>query len=308
MTYFKSLLAAAAVSTLAVGCIKTDAPSEVSRAIPTSDQVQIKLPAGQNRSVGQLSDYYVTTRSVTATLNGGSAWVLVLIHSIVQLPPTSVTGNIYTWGPGSSALDPADYRLDVTANADGTFDYVLSGQPKTDPSVGFLMLITGHADPTAGEDLGTGNFDISFDNIHTVDPIDNPTAQGDVVVDYNLATHHLGLSLAALAIDGTPETASYAYDESPDGSGDMTFDIHANVGGTAALEEVTMRSRWLATGEGRGDARITGGDLGSDQAIASECWSTTFLETYYTDNQNFQPTMGDLSSCAFADQDLPPAN
>jgi hypothetical protein len=306
MTYFKSLLTAAAATTLAVGCVKTDAPSEVSRAIPTSDQVAIKLPAGQNRDVGQLADYYVTTRGVTATLNGGSAWVLILLHAIVEQPPTSVSGDVYTWGPGSQALDPADYRLDVTANADGTYDYVLSGQSKVAPA-GFLPLISGHADPTPGDDLGNGNFDMAFDNMHTVDPIDNPNARGDVKVDYDLAAHHLGLTLTSVDINGSPVTASYAYDEDATGGGDMTFDVDANIGGTAALEEMTMRSRWLATGEGRGDARITGGDIGTDLVIASECWSSMFIETFYTDNQNFQPTAGDPTSCAFADQDLPPA-
>ena len=74
----------------------------------------------------------------------------------------------------------------------------------------------------------------------------------------------------------------------------MTFDVQANVGGTALLENVTIRSRWLATGAGRGDARITGGDLGTQQAIASECWNTLFRRSsYYTDNVNFHPTEGD---------------
>ncbi len=309
MTFFKSLVAASAL-TLAVGCITQDPPSALSTAIPTSDDVAIKLPSTQSNhvsdAVGQLADYYVTTRGVTETLNGGTAWTLVLLHAITDTPPTSVSGNVYTWGPGSQALDPATYRLDVTANTDGTFDYTLSGEPKTNPAIGFLTLISGHAMPGAGPGLGNGNFDISFDNIHTADPIDNPSAAGTVTVDYDLAARHIGLSLTGVMINNQPETASYTYDASADGAGDMTFQVHESLDGQPALEELTLRSRWLATGAGRGDARIDGGDLGTTEVIASECWSTSFVETFYTDSQNWQPTAGDPSTCAFATQDLPP--
>ncbi len=305
MTYFKSLVAAT-LTTLAVGCVTQDGPSGLSQTIPTSDQVAINLPGGQDRSVGQLADYYVTTRLVTSTLNGGSAWVLVLLHTIVETPPTSVSGNVYTWGPGSSALDPATYQLQVTANADGTFDYVLSGQPKDNLAAGYTNLITGHAVPAASGDPGTGNFDINFDGIHNVDPIDNPNAAGDVQVGYDLGAGHLELALTNVMFNGQPETATYEYDTDANGGGDMTFDIHAELDGTTAIEEMTMRSRWLGDGAGRGDARITGGELGSNEALASECWNTMFIETYYTDNVNFQPTQGDPSTCVFTDQDLPP--
>jgi len=40
---------------------------------------------------------------VTLTFNGGSAWVLILLHAIVEYPVTSVNGNVYTWGPWAAA-------------------------------------------------------------------------------------------------------------------------------------------------------------------------------------------------------------
>src|SRR5258706_3409851 len=146
MKIMKSLLAASCVVSMAVtGCIRKDATptDEIDRAIPTSDQVSIKLP-GQARTVGELAPYYVVTRAVTRTFNGGSAWVLVLIHTIVQYPVTSVHGDTYTWGPWSGALDPAEYKLDVTANVDGTFDYTLSGRAKTVANSTFEAVLDGH--------------------------------------------------------------------------------------------------------------------------------------------------------------------
>lgn len=305
----KSLLAATTAVSLAA-CVQQDAPpAGIDRAIPTADQVSIKFPSGQSRAVGDLANYYVVTRDVTRTFNGGSAWVLVLIHSIVQFPVTSISGDTYTWGPWSGdALDPAVYKLDVTANADGTYDYSLSGRSKSDPTAAFEAVISGHADPTPGELQGNGEFFIDFDASKRVNPVDNGDAKGQVDVHYDLAARHLDLHIMSTDDTGAPVAADYAYDKAEDGGGNMTFDVSANVGGTALDEDVTIRSRWLNNGEGRGDFRIAGGDLGSEQAIGSQCWSSLFLETYYSDNVNFLPTEGDPASCAFATADLPPAH
>ena len=307
----KSLVSAAcALGIAATGCVTQDAPpDQIARAIPTSDQVSIKLPAHsalERPDVGQLATFYVATRGVTTMFNGGSAWVLVLIHTIVQFPVTSVSGNTYTWGPWSgNALDPAIYKLDVSANADGTYDYTLSGHAKSDTTDHFLALITGHSNPGAALGQGNGNFLLDFDASRTVDPVDNANNKGQVAVNYDLKARHLDLTIMSTDANGQAASADYSYDETADGGGQMTFGVEANLGGTAAEENVTLRSRWLATGAGRGDARITGGDLGSAQGIASECWDTTFDRVYYTDNVNLGATEGDPAQCAFADVDLP---
>jgi len=77
-------------------------------------------------------------------------------------------------------------------------------------------------------------------------------------------------------------------------------------GGFEAGHDGLVGGGGQADGAGRGDARLAGGDLGSTEAIASECWSTLFRRTFYTDNVNFQPTEGDVADCAFATADLPP--
>ncbi|HEY1547118.1 MAG TPA: hypothetical protein VGG28_04835 [Kofleriaceae bacterium] len=302
----KALLLASAVMSLAGGCIAKDGPDNgaIDQAIPTSDQVQIKLPAA-NRVVGQLAQYYVVTHDATTAFNGGAAWVLVLIHSIVQLPVSSVSGNVYTWGPGSQPLDPANYRLDVTANTDGTFDYVLSGQNKSVTSAPWLAIVTGHADPGATEGTGNGTFTLNFDASAQVDPIDNASNKGQIAATYDLDAKTLGLHISTTDANNSPVVADYAYAQNPDDSGDMTFSADEDVGGGPALENLTVRSRWLATGAGRSDVRLEGGDLGATEAIASQCWNTNFLEVYYTDNVNFLPTDGDPTQCAYANVDLP---
>ena len=303
-----TLLALVAASSL-VGCIQQDsAPDDLQKAIPTSDQVRINLPDGGNaKTVGQLADWYVATRNVTRMFNGGSAWVLVLVHTIVQYPVTTVSGDTYTWGPWHDALSPAEYKLDVTDNGDGTYDYALSGRSRTEAGAQFEKVIDGFADPRNGELQGNGHFTLDFEASRRVNPIDaDADARGTMAATYDLQARHLDLAIASTNDAGEPVDADYAYNEAADGVGDMVFSFNENAGGTAAQEQVVLRSRWQSTGAGRSDARLSGGDL-TTAAIASECWSDTFKRTYYTDNASFAPTEGDVANCAFATADLPPS-
>ncbi|MGE0548617.1 MAG: hypothetical protein AB7O24_16940 [Kofleriaceae bacterium] len=302
----KSLLTAVCASSL-VACIKQDDPPEdLQRAIPTADQVRIKLPTGTARSLGELAEWYVATRNVTMTFNGGTAWVLVLIHTIVQFPVTSVDGDTYTWGPWSDALDPAEYKLDVRALGDGTYAYQLSGRSKTIAGSDFEVVIDGFADPRPGDLQGNGHFLLDFDAGKRVNPIDSdPDSRGQVDVNYDLLARHLDLHIMSTDDTGKPVTADYAYNESAGGGGDMVFNIEGDAGGTPLLEQITLRSRWEATGVGRADGRLAGGDL-ADGATASECWNETFARVYYEDSASFAPTEGNIADCAFPTQDLPP--
>lgn len=304
----KSLLTATVALSL-VSCVKQDdSPADIDHALPTAQQVSIKLPESAARTLdaqalGQLAPWYVATLGVTRTFNGGSAWVLTLIHAIVQFPATTIDGNAFTWGPWSKPLDPAEYKLEVQALADGTYAYQLSGRSKTKPNSQFEVVIDGTADPRAGELKGSGEFLIDFDAGKRVNPLESGDAKGSVDVRYDLAKAHLDLTLMSTDASG-PVIANYAYNETADG-GDMTFDFSANAGGTSLLETATLRSRWLQTGAGRADARITGGDLGAIQVTASECWDASFGRVYYMDSNNFAATEGTQSACAFATQDLP---
>lgn len=310
----KTFLAASCALSL-VACVKQDDASDIDRVLPTADQVSIKLKDNngaarvtQQDVIGQTAGWYVATRDVTRTFNGGSAWVLTLIHAIVKFPVTSTSGNTSTWGPWHDGpLSPAEYKLDVRAVGDGTYTYQLSGKSRTLANAQFEVVIDGKADPRAGEAKGSGEFLIDFEAGKRVNPVDGANDKGSVSARYDLAAHHLDLTIMSTDALGRPVDADYAYNDTADGGGNMTFGINTNLGGGAANEQITLRSRWLATGAGRADARLAGGDLGTTQAIASECWDIGFRQVYYTDSVNFLPTVGAVSACAFATADLPAA-
>ncbi|HUS68432.1 MAG TPA: hypothetical protein VMZ28_28050 [Kofleriaceae bacterium] len=312
----RSLLIASLAASL-TGCIhehQDDAGDEVARAIPRADEVKINLPQTDTefQALGQIADYYRLTRNVTRSLNGGAAWVLIVVHAIVDnYPATSVDGNVYTWGPwDEGALAPAIYRLVVTANDDGTYDWQLDGQSKTVAAAPFESVISGHAVPDGLPDddvhLGSGDFTIDFDAGERVNPIDNTPDTGNVLVTYDLLARVVTMHAEGVDELGNPGTFDYFYDENDDGSGDFQFALEGDMEKNSSLaESALIRSRWQPTGAGRSDAMVSGGDLADLELTATECWDAQFGRTYYTDSVTWQPTEGDAGSCAYADVALP---
>lgn len=305
------LSAALAAATLLAGCVKENDAPGVAEAIPTAEQVQIRLPQGQQfQALGEIADYYVLTRGVTTALNAGAAWVLIVVHTIVQSPPTSVDGNVYTWGPwDGSALDPARYQLVVTANDDGTYDWTLEGQNKGS-SGPYITVISGHAvpdgDPGEAPHRGSGDFFIDFDAGEEVNPIDNTPDTGNVLVTYDLAARVVTMHAEGVDALDNPASFDYFYDENDDGSGDFQFALDADLENNgSAAEQALIRSRWQPTGAGRSDAKLSSGDLPDAQVTASECWDELFRRVYYTDSVNWQPTEGDAADCAFSSAAMP---
>jgi hypothetical protein len=300
---------------ITAGCLPQEGAHPVDRVLPTAETMQIKLPErqAQQLSLGSIAETYVWTRQITQVFNGGAAFVLILVHTVVQYPPTEVQGDTAIW-EGSDALDPAIWRLTVTELADGSYDWELSGRNKTTPEDGFITMISGNAVP-GSDNRGSGSFLLDFDAIHRVDPIDNPDAAGRVEVTYDLENRDgtqgtLDMHIETLVNDhgqNVPVTADYAYAENADGSGDFQFTFVGDIDENgSAFENARIRSRWQADGAGRSDVRATDGDLGSSSASFSQCWNTQF-RTVYEDFSVLEggAAAGDPSLCAYETMELP---
>lgn len=304
-TSLATLVTAGLAGLSLAACVQPESgPAAIGRALPTAADVRIDLPesAGNANVVGQLSPWYVATRDVTRVLNGGTAYVLILVHTIVLFPPTTVDGDTYTWGPHSDALDPAEWRLTVSERADGTYDWALDGRNKTEPGAEFETLVGGNAH---GD--GTGDFTLDFDAAERVNPREND-GRGiiDVVYDVPARTLNLGVdTVEDRAGTPTPVHYDYAYREEATGGGDMWFSVFADTADPGELpEEATLRSRWQRDGAGRADIRLRSGDAPAE-VIASDCWDTAFRRVYYTDSATWLPTEGDAAACAFPTVSLP---
>jgi hypothetical protein len=299
----------AAASMSLVACIPQEEAHPVARALPTAEDVRIELPDSMPRSLGEISEWYVATRDVTRTLNGGTAWVLIVVHTIVQFPPTSRDGDTFTWGPWSDALDPAEYKLDVRQLADGSYDWDLQGRSKTVQGATFESVIFGNAVPGEREGTGNGTFTLDFDAGARVNPVDSNGDRGVVEIRYDLLARHLDMSIDTVETrEGAevPVSYDYEYTAGGDGGGDMVFQVHADSEDAGALaEDATLRSRWQADGQGRADIQLSGGDFGAQSATGSQCWNRMFRTVYSEYSFDATLTEGNVADCAFATADLP---
>jgi hypothetical protein len=57
---------------------------------------------------------------------------------------------------------------------------------------------------------------------------------------------------------------------------------------------MTFASRLIAV-----TGLFSGGDLPVASVTANECWPTSFARVHYKDTVNYQPAMGEESTCAF---------
>lgn len=69
-----------------------------------------------------------------------------------------------------------------------------------------------------------------------------------------------------------------------------------------AREDVSVSSRWRATGAGRSDTEISGGDMPADATpvAAVEGWETDFARVFYADSVDFAPSEGSEAARAYS--------
>ncbi len=273
----------------AVACGKEDAAFQ--EALPSKDALTVDAPDASNAlAVGQLSEYYVITRLATVGVNATVGGIFNLLEDIVRFPPTTVEGETATWGPGAGdALDPNVYRL-VVSGKDSKFAYSFEYRRKNSDG-NFIVLASGNSDKSSGQADGVGDLTIFVSAWG--DASLNPCDRGTAVITYDTTSQpqKLGIDFSDFrsceeAEDGV-YSASYYYDRFADGSGNFQFtangDIQEGERTPAVLEDLVIRSRWNATGAGRSDAKISGGDLsleGVNEVTASECWDSNYGITF----------------------------
>ncbi len=280
----------------------------VRRALPQATAVQVKLPgatAASARALGEQARFYSITRGVSVDLNLSAAAVLIMVRTIVAFPVTSVEGDTYIWGPWTDALNPSEYRLSVSESAAGEYHWSLEGRRKADGvSAAYESVVAGLAIP--GRPLqGQGTFTMDFDVAERLDPAGN-SGQGRISIDYDLEASPRSIVMDYERTETPPGgvaadvTFHYEYREAADGGGDFVFAVHGDLDDNgSAWEDLDIRSRWLASGAGRSDVKVAGGDLKASVLTGVECWDTSFGRVFWTDSLGWQPGEGDASSCAF---------
>ncbi|NBD13171.1 MULTISPECIES: hypothetical protein [Corallococcus] len=301
----KSLLCA---SLLFAGCNdaqSTDADT-FRDGLPSKEMTQVKAPKQNGQGLtaegpsamygqGQKAEYYQATVAATLAVNGGTLWVLGLIEQITKYPPTTLEENKAVWGPSTEALSPTTWRLTVTKSGDASFSWVLEGKAKAADDSAFRAVLSGtqvvavDANGERMKGFGSGELLIDWDASRTLPDADDnvgtveiryarPSATAEATVDADF--HQVrDENDASKRVDG-----NYHYKASATAGGEFEFATYKDIDNgnplRAKLEKLSIKSRWAATGVGRSDVKVTGGDL-VGEATLNECWDANFLSTYF---------------------------
>lgn len=292
---------------------------DVTLALPGGDSQQGALTAGDGTTaihsglLNERAEMYTITRTITGVVNLGTAAVLALVRTITDYPATSVMKDTAVWGPYTEPLSPNTWRLTVNRVTRGQFHYVLEARAKTDPDTAFLTILSGnHTQAVPGAhrrehvaSFGSGDFIIDWNAAQKLPEHDKNVGTAAFTYSRLSATSDvsIGVTFTQVRDDDTGMLidAMYDYVATPGMGGSFDFKLIKNfIATTAALETMSVHSRWLETGAGRSDVKLVGGDLAATQATANECWNESFASVYMTNSYGDPLKMwGAETSCAF---------
>ncbi len=223
----------------------------------------------QQALVGQRAELYSITRATTLQIDRVVFHQLRDIERLVDEPPSERADDRRAWGPFRHPLDDFESRFVMTRDDLG---FAYAYEARIDDGE-FTAVIDGRFQPE-GPRAGTG--EMTFD-----------VADGAFSVSYALDETG-GVDIAMASVDG-----NFAYRREADTSGEFEMAVRGEEG-----ETFEMRTRWVAGGSGRADARSSK----NEAVVVSECWDDAFGRTWYDVGLLSE---GDVETCAFQDAALP---
>jgi hypothetical protein len=326
-----TLAGSAGLIALTQGCTLQTGADRFREPIPQESDAALSVPGSrvsgssmQSAQVGSLrlqgngtsgtggtgyATFYEFTRDVADGVDWATVAVLGAVAAVTSAPPTTIDSQRAVWGPGrGNALDPVSWKLTVTESPAGGYDYVVDGRPHLSTSdADWRAILTGHGYDKTSANHRSGHFEIDRDALRALDPVTNAST-GSVTVDYDAREYPATIAANVTTNDGTGSFFDVTVTHQQDGSGQVAIKALGDISTPkdGINENVAETSRWNTTGAGRADVEMTGGDLKTTQVLASQCWSNAFVQTYYSDNVDYQPTAGDPSTCAFSQAQFGP--
>jgi hypothetical protein len=273
--------------------------------VPVKQELAANLPQAQSAvQIAGAAELYRTTHNVTETLNGMLGNLLSLVEAVRHYSPSSRTAVSRTWGPYLSLEHPG-WRVEMViarddVTPDDKFDYWFAFIPVLDPGAKPLHLIDGTFQIGGSLREGHGTLNITTAGARAAGIDVNLGFLDHMEIDYVVTgpTIAVTMSIADLSNPLKPDDvrmATYRYDSVEDGRGAMRFEFLANGVPGPATEKFAITSRWLGTGEGRGDVEVLEGDgAGAKQ---TECWDRQFQATYNLKPWAPAENVGDPSTC-----------
>jgi len=286
--------------------------STVAMAVPGSDTKALSVEGGSYALLGQTSEWYVTTRAVSATVNAGALAVGALVRIVTDYPATTVAIDSAVWGPWQGPLDPIEWKVTITRTGPHQYDYKFEGRDKHNQAAPFITVLSGSHSPGLDADgrelegFGSGSFTLDWNARATLPQPDNNVGTA------NYTYSHVGpatvVNIAAqfrqVKDDKQPGKlvdADYAFVQNPGADGEMQFVYNVPADATSAGGLAKVRSRWQWSGAGRSDVTVNPTNSALTYTL-SECWDTSYLSVYKSVplSQSATDNYGSEADCAFA--------
>lgn len=305
----------AALAIVATGC-GVDKADTFRDGYPKAGEVTMKLPGSTGALTGdaktrqglegEKAAMYTLTRGVTYVVNGGAGAVLLLVKTIGEQQPTTVTENQAVWGPGGDALSPNVYKFTVTKNRTDDYSYVLEAKGKKEADNRFRAILSG-SHVVKGKDLGSGTFLLDWNAAATLPEHDDNIGTAEYSYSHETADAPIGIRATFRQVldrdANKPVDVDYVYEATAKG-GAFEFKMIKDLAAGKELENTAVKSRWNETGAGRSDAKLSGGNLPAEGATFSECWDDTFASKYLVASFDPKAGWGSEAACgAFASAD-----
>jgi hypothetical protein len=322
-----SLLVSFAAAATITGCTPAGEPASQEEAtpfrngVPRAATVTMKVPGSASNAqaldvepqsqalLGDTAEWYRTTRTMTATVNGGAVAVGGLVNLIIKYPPTSITQDEAVWGPWEDPLDPVAWKVTITRVAPHMYQYKFEGRPRTKPADPFVIVLSGTHTAALNqqgrevEGFGSGSFTLDWDARATLPQPDDNVGRADYSYDHLSAAETVSITAQFIQVKddnhpGSRVDASYAFAQQPGGPGTMDFIFITPTTASQTGGRGVVRSRWQFSGEGRADVQIKT-TAGATFAYLSECWDQNYASVYKLASWLGGDNWGAESSCVF---------
>jgi hypothetical protein len=276
---------------------------EFMNALPEKQDLTADIPVRSAVVLADTAELYRMTRNVVVVFNGIVDGFLSVVDTIRSYPATTRLPNERIWGPGPADKQPGWLvQLVMIRQNLITFDYRLEYLPASAPDSTPLVLMSGTFAASGGVRRGVGHVDVNTEMLRNAG-VDVDLGYLDMLsIDYDTSAFPVTVSLTftnfvnPLKLDD-PTAGTYVYSTQANGQGALSYDVTGNIiPGLQGLDTINVTSRWLGSGEGRGDLQVVSGDgAGLDE---TQCWNGQFQAAYT--NKPWAPLedIGAASDCA----------
>jgi hypothetical protein len=256
------------------------------------------------------AEFPLWTWEASYELNSFIFMLLYTVEWVTAEPSAWRSQDERLWGPIPTEGDDAIWFEMI--RAEDRFDYSMEWRDSDTDRDGGIVPFRGSFVAGSVPREGIGDFRYDFGLMNELEPATEPDALTDGVlsVQHDNRDGQVLLSIQLRGLvgqEGGPWDADYAFFLDPGGPGWFEYAAAGNVeqSDPQVLENYEIRTRWQADFAGRGDARISGGELGAAEFLVTECWDADLRRTYYADTTGYNEPWGDLGSCVYADEELP---